>query len=267
VSARPALEVLSTGHQTHVEPCAAGCGAMVRFEGPTRDDGSPRFRPTCESCLAAWESRAKGTKVEAGPPAERWQVEMAAAGIPVRAARGITLDGWVEVFRDRAAWEAVREFAGRVVDSTPYQFQRGLYLAGTEGTGKTMASFALIRWLVEEKKIRGETLRWERFGSFLRRVQDAYTTGGAEELVRSRKRARLWVIDDLGKEKPTEHALGVLEDILDERQGETMVTSNLGLVELGERYGSVPGVQTLVSRFGPAQFDHVSVRGPDRRFG
>src|SRR5690606_3477547 len=101
--------------------------------------------------------------------------------------------------------------------------------------------------------------------SLISRIQDTYNTGeSTDEILNRRIRARVWILDDLGTEKPSDDVVRRLTMIFAEREGRpTLVTSNFPPHELEARH---PEFFRLASRFGPRSFRTVEVRGRDRRF-
>lgn len=117
---------------------------------------------------------------------------------------------------------------------------RGLYLYGTAGSYKTTAAAA---WLATEIK-GGGSGRYVFVPDLLTDLYAVYAGNGGSraDIVDRLALARHLVLDDLGKEKASEHAAGVIFEILDGRyrnyrQGDWMiVTSNYPLNELCDRF-------------------------------
>src|SRR5690606_21483625 len=101
--------------------------------------------------------------------------------------------------------------------------------------------------------------------SLISRIQDTYNTGAsADEILDRRINAGIWILDDLGTEKPSDDVVRRLTRIFAEREGRpTLVTSNVPPDQLEQRH---PEFFRLASRFGPRIFRVVEVRGRDRRF-
>jgi DNA replication protein DnaC len=78
-----------------------------------------------------------------------------------------------------------------------------------------------------------------------------------------REEVDLWVLDDLGAEKPTEDVVRILTELIAAREGSpTVVTSNFEPRALLDRY---PGFDRVVSRLGRQDFRTVALTGRDRR--
>ncbi len=102
----------------------------------------------------------------------------------------------------------------------------GIYLHGPNGTGKTTAAYAVAGTL-SAKGWRVEVTTVSRIQSEL---ADTWCTSETQEaLFRRLARCDLLVIDDLGKERPTESMCSLLFRVVNdryEREGALMVTSN-----------------------------------------
>ena len=106
-----------------------------------------------------------------------------------------------------------------------------LYVAGDLGTGKTWLAACCANALVHA----GRWVTWRRYGDLLRDIKDTYSDRStmAERALLEwfGRRARFLVIDDLGKDKPSEWAVSRLYDIIDSRYAagrSTIFTTNYG---------------------------------------
>jgi DNA replication protein DnaC len=115
---------------------------------------------------------------------------------------------------------------------------RGLFLTGPAGTFKT--SFACA-YLAKEI-IAGGTGRYVFVPNLFSDILASYAGFGISrnDIVSPLISTPRLVLDDLGKEKPSEHAASILFEILDGRyrnaNGWTIVTSNLTLDAIAERF-------------------------------
>lgn len=174
-----------------------------------------------------------------------------------------TLEAWDPSDAGKKPVEAATRLLDDVRDAGEYDPVRGLYLHGPTGAGKTFLATGVVRELL----IDGwspETIRMDHAAAFITEVQDCY---GSERSVidvkEKRERARLWVLDDLGTERPSDDVVRVLTEILNRREGRaTLITSNLPPQKIGERH---PELARVVSRLGPRYFEVVKVEGRDRR--
>lgn len=110
--------------------------------------------------------------------------------------------------------------------------QSWLVLAGTTGSGKTVAA----AWALREAAAQGESVALCRASELARTSQfDA----GAATLARL-KRVGVLVLDDFGAEHLTAYGAGLLGEVLDARheaQLRTIVTTNLSAADLKARVG------------------------------
>lgn len=131
---------------------------------------------------------------------------------------------------NREAMEKAKEFVNEPNGA------KGLYICGPYGTGKTWLAVLIGRKMAERGK-------WVAFGTFSQitnNLQRALKSNGEYERLWTRytEKAELLIIDDMGKEKPSEWKLQTLFDIIDAREHKklfTVFTSNYNLAELCER--------------------------------
>lgn len=126
----------------------------------------------------------------------------------------------------RKAFSIAKEYADTFdrhrVDGT------GLYIEGTNGTGKTHLAAAIAMQLITERKI---PVICKTAGDLLLDIKSAFDKEGASEaqVLDIYKKVELLVIDDLGKEQCTDWSISTLYSILNDRYEEmrpTIVTTN-----------------------------------------
>jgi chromosomal replication initiation ATPase DnaA len=154
-------------------------------------------------------------------------------------------------------------FAEGVRGLGPWDAMQSLYIHGDVGVGKTQLGVSILR-LILQSGYHGR-VRYDRARSLITEVQDRYGTGTVTEVSDSVRACGVWMLDDVGAEKPTADAFRILEDMLDRRQGHPMIwTSNLGPEELSVRWAGEDGAERFRSRL--ATFDFLELEGGDRRF-
>lgn len=144
---------------------------------------------------------------------------------------------------------------------------RGAYVFGPVGTGKTHLASAVARMAVDD----GMRVRVTDMPGIIARLKGTFGTQTSEEDVLSGlSRCGLLVIDDLGKEPPTDWTLTQVFRVVNDRY-ETMrpvvVTSQYDLKALGgrlSRNGDVDTALAIVSRLSEMCAKH-EMRGADRR--
>ncbi len=149
-----------------------------------------------------------------------------ASGFPVNLA-DLTFDNLTVDENNREKFQKAKEFAEKP--------SGGLYICGEFGTGKTWLAAAVGNVAARKRK----RVLFGTFSGITDKLIAAqkYGTFSAEWELYAYK-ADLLIIDDIGKEKPTEWKLQTLFKLIDECGGAnlpTVFTSNYGPVKLCER--------------------------------
>ena len=155
--------------------------------------------------------------------------------------------------------------AGAVMDGV--RRGRGAYLFGPVGTGKTHLASAVARMAVDA----GMRVRVTDMPGVVARIRGTFGGTGSEEgVLAGLSRCGLLVIDDLGKEPPTDWTLTQVFRVVNDRyetMRPTVVTSQYELKALGgrlSRNGDVDTALAIVSRLSE-MCDKREMRGEDRR--
>lgn len=145
----------------------------------------------------------------------------------------------------------------------------GAYICGPVGTGKTHLASAVARMAVDA----GMSVRVTDMLGILAAFKATYGGEGSEDAVLGRlSRCRLLVIDDLGKEAPTEWTLGQVFRVVNDRYENmrpVVVTTQFGKSDLIRRLASHGDAETavaIVSRLSE-MCRKVELTGRDRRLG
>lgn len=244
---------------------------VLRVPGMRRPIVAQRFCDACVEALAV--EKAEAERQEAEERRERIRRErqdrileiLHHAGVNPWAHGRCTLDSYDASESGPGPVEAVREFLAAARRAGAYDPVRGLYLFGPTGTGKTHLAVAAARDLLSDPETQPGAVVFDYALSLISRIQDTYATGAStDEILDRRINAGIWILDDLGTEKPSDDVVRRLTMIFAEREGRpTLVTSNFPPDQLEQRH---PEFFRLASRFGPRSFRAVEVRGRDRRF-
>ena len=176
-----------------------------------------------------------------------------------------TLDSYDASDSGPAPVDSIREFVEQSKAATTWDPVRGLYLFGDTGIGKTHLAVAALREFLLDPDWNPADVVFDHAVSLIAKIQDTYNTGSStQKILDARIGARVWILDDLGSERPSEDVVQRLTLIFTERaMRPTLVTSNDPPDRLEQRH---PELKRVQSRLGPAYFRTVRVKGRDRRF-
>lgn len=154
-------------------------------------------------------------------------------GVPKRYS-GCTLENFQTLGRGRkVALRIVREYIKRMTTS-----DEGLFLTGSNGAGKTHLMVGIMREFILSDHL---NCHFIKVPELLLNIREHIGKGLSEkEIIDKYKEYDCLFLDELGVEKVSEWVLQDLYLILDGRSGAlkpTIITSNLGLEEIGEHIG------------------------------
>ena len=158
---------------------------------------------------------------------------------------------------------AVREYA----ESFSKETSRGIVLVGSTGVGKTYSGCAILNRFVDTYLVGFVTA--DELLREIRSTFNSYSNMTEHDVVMKYVNKLLLMLDDLGKEKPSEFALGVLFSIINARYNKgkpTIVTTQYHaedlIVHLAE-FGYRETAEAIVSRLQESVI--VQLEGEDRR--
>lgn len=197
---------------------------------------------TCEQSIYAEkklqdEIEASKRSAEAKEKAERTARRLAASNIPETwHQRGMS--SWLRrTINEQVAYESAVAFGKRIQAGE----HPSLYIAGPIGTGKTMLASCLALDLIRC----GKAVLWSNVGDLLRSLRATFSSKeqNEETVIERFAQASILVLDDLGKERPTEWAAEQLFAIFNRRYDygkPTIITTNYSGSDLIKRLTPKP---------------------------
>lgn len=159
-----------------------------------------------------------------------------------------SLDKYQVTFENAEAIRVCNEYISDF-DIISRSNRNGLYITGPCGVGKSHLAFAIANSLIEK----GNSVIAMTMIDLLLKIRSSYKAENKseEEILRIYEDCALLVIDDLGKEKPTEWALQMIYSIIDRRYNamkSIIVTTNFNANELIDIFGSSSTSRAIIDR-------------------
>ncbi|EHI73549.1 primosomal protein DnaI [Streptococcus criceti] len=136
----------------------------------------------------------------------------------------------------------VFQYLVNFVDRYPSPNQKGLYIYGDMGIGKSFILAAMAHELSEKKAVETTMLHYP---SFVIDIKNAINSGGVKEEIDAVKAVPVLILDDIGAEQTTSWVRDeILQVILQHRMLEelpTFFTSNYSLANLEAKFGNIKG--------------------------
>lgn len=159
-----------------------------------------------------------------------------------------TFEGYQPTFQNAKAFETCSGYA-KNFDSVLSSNRNGLFITGECGVGKSHLAFAVANSLIKK----GYSVIAMTMIDLLLKLKSSFKSEiqTEEEILKIYEDCVLLVIDDLGKEKPTEWALQMIYTIVDRRYNAKkpiIVTSNFNASELIKKFGDTSIGKAIVDR-------------------
>ena len=160
-----------------------------------------------------------------------------------------TFESFIPTPQTRGGYEFAKGYAeGFLIlkDDQTSQEKNGMLIYGSKGTGKTHLAAAIANSLMRQ----GVPVVFATMIDLLAKIKDSFDrkdSASEEDILRLYKTCDLLIIDDLGKEQPTEWALTKIYQIINARYEDykpVIITSNYAPDELVERMTPSSGDKT-----------------------
>lgn len=143
--------------------------------------------------------------------------------------------------------------------------RNGLFITGVCGVGKSHLAFSIANYLIK----RGHSVIAMTMIDLLLKLKSSFNGGKQteEEILQIYDDCDLLIIDDLGKEKPTEWALQMIYSIIDRRYNALkpiIITTNFNAEELLKKLGNTSIGDAIVDRLFEI-CEYVSIEGESFR--
>lgn len=157
-------------------------------------------------------------------------------------------------------WNYAKDF-----DEISQDKKNGVFITGECGVGKSHLAFATANYLIKK----GHSVIAMTMIDLLLKIKSSFNGGKQteEEILKIYEDCDLLIIDDLGKEKPTEWALQMIYSIVDRRYNALkpiVVTTNFNAEELIKKLGDNSIANAIVDRLFEV-CEYVSIEGQSYR--
>lgn len=220
------------------------CGQTIEPQGIVMDGmvflWKPYVRCTCEKAMAYWKEYDRKKAEEKA----RQEEENRRKAMREKIERLLGKSGIKKRFRQRTFANFRTDTAERTknyriaksyADNFEYHKARGdgLYIEGTNGTGKTHLAAAVALQLIEQ----GIPVICKTSSDLLMDIKKTFDTHEVSEaqILDAYKKVELLIIDDLGKEQCSDWSMSVLYSILNDRYEDmkpTIITTNYNTDDL-----------------------------------
>lgn len=257
------INSLMVGKFAQVSKACEFCGQELK-QIYIEHNGVKRYTPgyyTCE-CEQAQAAKAKEKEEKAKADAEEKRLIreqnfankikrlIGESGMSARAL-SCRFDGLQVNFNNAEALKKCNEFV-KTFTGEPQSKKNGLIIAGPCGVGKSHLSFAVANELLAQ----GYSVIGMTMIELLMKLRSAYKSDEKteDEILKVYEDCSLLIIDDFGKEKPTEWALQMMYTIIDRRYNSMrpiILTTNYNSQELKEKFtlnGDTSSAAAVVDR-------------------
>ena len=256
------IEALGGSNNSFVKQvkCCEFCGAeLEQISFPF--NGTIKYVPgykacQCEQAKAKKEEQAQAKRTEIELEKQQKAEErkkrkiqelFGNSGMSKRALR-CTFENYQPTFENGDAVRICSEYV-KDFDIISRENKNGLFITGSCGVGKSHIAFAVANALIEK----GNSAIAMTMIDLLLKIKSSFNDEGQseEQILKIYEDCSLLVIDDLGKEKPTEWALQMIYAIIDRRYNAMkpiIVTTNFNASELIKQFGDSSIANAIVDR-------------------
>lgn len=267
--------------EKRIEDCQCeSCGKSFQGEVMVYNQYRPprEFRPKeCPECRAAREAteekeRQEELEIERRQTRDKWH---RSCGIPAELMTR-NFDNF-EVKRQKLPFEACKKYAHEFRLDRPRGYPSLLLYSGTPGVGKTHLMVAIANYIIDHwtgDPHESCPIRFASGPGLVRRIRSTYSLTGAqpyhereEDVYREVTGCKLLMLDDVGKEKPSDFTRELYWYIIDERvkSGLPVVISSRLPLEGEDSLAYLMGDDTVDRLYGMIQGEQLTLKGESYR--
>ena len=252
------------------------CGKELKQEGFRFEIGGTEYvrklepeRCDCELAKKYWKKvdyeRKKKSETELAYLKKQKQERLYKTSMMNPRLKEYTFENYEVKNYNRSAYRKAKEYAENYLNGTE---RNSLYITGGVGTGKTHLAASIANELIKNEK----TVVFGTLINLLNEIRDSYSSDTEKEglIIDRYSKVDMLIIDDLGKERPSEWVLEKLFTIINNRYENRLpviITTNYNRERLRERLSDNKNYEisdSIISRL-YEMCKGISIIGKDKR--